>query len=114
MNRLLARAALGEMFAGRHLLIVSETQVLARHTFAELVHWAQQEQLRVSTRRANGCEQISGGGGSIAFRSRRMIEPGLRGCSFDIVILDCLVNDREWAALRACTRGSEIGEIIRA
>jgi hypothetical protein len=112
MNRLLAVGALVDMLAGRHLLVVSETQVLARLAFAEMAGLAKPAQATI--RAANGDERIAGGGGSIVFRSRRAIEPGLRGRRFDTVVLDCPVTEREMAALRACLAASQIGEIVRA
>lgn len=111
MNRYIAAGVLADMRDGRRVLVLSETQRIARLAFAEV---AQGTLPGEKVRRANGEEAIYAehGSGCVLFASDRSLRA--RGLTMDVVVFDG--SDRSWEqfkAIKPTLAGSPIGEVIR-
>lgn len=111
MNRYTAAGVLADMRNGRRVLVLSETQQIARLALTEVAQGALPGE---KVRRANGEEAIYAehGPGCVLFASDRSLR--VRGLTVDIVVFDGA--DRSWEqfkAIRPALAGSPIGEVIR-
>lgn len=109
MNRYTAAGVLADMRNGRRVLVLSQTQPLARLAFAEVSTGAQPSE---RVRRANGDERITaaGGPGWIAFGSSGGNR--FRGVTADVVVLDAHAPGNLDSILPVVA-ASPTGEVIR-
>lgn len=110
MNRYTAAGVLADIRDGRRVLVLSETQHLARCAFAEVTAGAQDGE---RVRRTNGDERITAedGRGWVAFGSNCL---RLRGFTVDVVVFDAhKPSPDELASVGLNIAGSPDSEVIR-
>lgn len=107
MNRYVASGLLEDMRAGKRVLVVSDTQSLARYAWAEVAVSLREDERSVGANGHERCEAY--GGGWIRFGSKEILSA--RGVDADVLLLD--VKDPMVITDDLYSRGVRAKEVIR-
>jgi len=115
VNRYVLQGLVGDLAAGRRVLVITESVSQARFSFEDavaVVEHLDELPAGLKVRRANGDESIStAAGGRLSFRTRRG-PSSLRGLSVDVVFVDVDPTPELMEALYPMVATSR-GELIR-
>lgn len=110
MNRYLVDGVLQDMRLGKRVVVLSETQVMARASFKDTVYLRELGNGE-TVRHANGRESIEApGGGSVRFHTVRSPDY-FRGMNIDVLVVDCDYYEHQ-ADIEDIYRGSRASEVI--